>query len=50
MLWEGRMDHELVTWDLPVQTFIKQLGHETEAWRETWRVSQVSARLWCGVA
>ena len=50
MLWEGRMDHELVTWDLPVQTFIKQLGHETEAWREAWRASQVSAKLWCGVA
>ena len=52
----GGEDHELgwwlskVTWDLPVQTFIKQLGHETESWREAWRASQVSARLWCGVA
>ena len=55
MLWEGRImswvgGMSKVTWDLPVQTFIKQLGHETEAWREAWRASQVSARLWCGGA
>lgn len=55
MLWEGRImswvgGMSKVTWDLPVQTFIKQLGQETEAWREAWRASQVSARLLCGVA
>ena len=55
MLWEGRImswvgGMSKVTWDLPVQTFTKQLGHETEAWREAWRASQVSARLLCGVA
>lgn len=55
MLWEGRImswvgGMSKVTWDLPVQTFIKQLGHETEAWKKPGERGQVSARLWCGVA